>query len=113
MREYELLERAFAMPLTNPAYPPGPYRFVDREYLIIPYRTGPAKLRAVVPEPLESTEYEPVHTENLIRVDSLRSPPRSRASPACRIVRSLIMTAAARSSISASSWSKAVGFGGR
>jgi uncharacterized protein (DUF934 family) len=25
MREYELLERAFAMPLTNPAYPPGPY----------------------------------------------------------------------------------------
>ena len=25
MRENELLERAFAMPLTNPAYPPGPY----------------------------------------------------------------------------------------
>jgi acetoacetate decarboxylase len=23
MWEYELLERAFAMPLTNPAYPPG------------------------------------------------------------------------------------------
>ena len=26
-------ERAFAMPLTSPAFPPGPYRFVDREYL--------------------------------------------------------------------------------
>ena len=46
MREKEVLERAFAMPLTNPAYPPGPYRFVNREYLIITYRTDPAKLRA-------------------------------------------------------------------
>ena len=53
MREKEVLERAFAMPLTSPAYPPGPYRFVNREYLIITYRTDPAKLRAVVPEPLE------------------------------------------------------------
>jgi acetoacetate decarboxylase len=31
MRDDEVLERAFAMPLTNPAYPPGPYRFVNRE----------------------------------------------------------------------------------
>jgi acetoacetate decarboxylase len=23
--------KAFAMPLTNPAFPPGPYRFVNRE----------------------------------------------------------------------------------
>ena len=44
---------AFAMPLTNPSYPPGPYRFVDREYLIITYRTDPDALRRVVPEPLE------------------------------------------------------------
>jgi acetoacetate decarboxylase len=53
MRETEVRERAFAMPLTNPAYSPGPYRFVNREYLIITYRTDAAKLRAVVPEPLE------------------------------------------------------------
>ncbi len=53
MREKEILEQAFAMPLTSPAYPPGPYRFVNREYLIITYRTDAAKLRAVVPEPLE------------------------------------------------------------
>ena len=53
MREAEIRERAFAMPLTSPAYPPGPYRFVNREYLIIAYRTDPEKLRAVVPAPLE------------------------------------------------------------
>ena len=52
MKESEVRERAFAMPLTNPAFPPGPYRFVDREYLIITYRTQPEKLRALVPEPM-------------------------------------------------------------
>ena len=52
MREHEVRERAFAMPLTSPACPRGPYRFIDREYLIITYRTDPEKLRAIVPEPL-------------------------------------------------------------
>jgi acetoacetate decarboxylase len=52
MTEEEIRTSAFAMPLTNPAYPPGPYRFVNREYLVITYRTDPEKLRAVVPEPL-------------------------------------------------------------
>jgi acetoacetate decarboxylase len=53
MKESEVRERAFSMPLTSPAYPPGPYRFRDREYLIIAYRTDAAKLRALVPEPLQ------------------------------------------------------------
>jgi acetoacetate decarboxylase len=53
MREAEIRERAFAMPLTSPAYPRGPYRFVHREFLNIVYRTDPEKLRAVVPAPLE------------------------------------------------------------
>jgi acetoacetate decarboxylase len=44
------------MPLTSPAYPPGPYRFVDREFLIITYRTEPEQLRRIVPEPLEMDE---------------------------------------------------------
>jgi acetoacetate decarboxylase len=44
VREKEVLRRAFAMPLTNPSYPTGPYRFVNREYLIITYRTDPEKL---------------------------------------------------------------------
>src|SRR6478752_4236574 len=52
MTEEEILNRAFAMPLTNPAFPPGPYRFVNREYFIITYRTDPERLRAIVPEPL-------------------------------------------------------------
>src|SRR5580704_9915977 len=60
MQEKQVLERAFAMPLTSPAYPPGPYRFVNREYLIITYRTDPARLRALVPEPLEIDEGNPI-----------------------------------------------------
>ena len=53
MKQSEVRERAFAMPLTSPAFPPGPYRFIDREFLIVTYRSDPQKLRAVVPEPLE------------------------------------------------------------
>ena len=53
MKEAEVRSRAFAMPLTSPAYPIGPYRFVNREFLIIAYRTDPAKLRELVPEPLQ------------------------------------------------------------
>jgi acetoacetate decarboxylase len=52
MTEEEIRNGAFAMPLTSPAFPPGPYRFVNREYLIITYRTDPERLRAIVPEPL-------------------------------------------------------------
>jgi acetoacetate decarboxylase len=68
MREAEVRERAFAMPLTSPAYPPGPYRFIDREYMIITYRTDPAKLKAVVPEPLEINEQEPLVKYEFIRM---------------------------------------------
>ncbi|MDI3380891.1 acetoacetate decarboxylase [Xenophilus aerolatus] len=56
MKASDLRERAFAMPFTSPAFPPGPYRFVDREFLIVTYRTDPDALRAVVPEPLEVAE---------------------------------------------------------
>jgi len=68
MQEKQVLERAFAMPLTSPAYPPGPYRFVNREYLIITYRTDPARLRAVVPEPLELDEREALVKYEFIRM---------------------------------------------
>ena len=56
MKEEDVRAKAFAMPLTSPAFPPGPYRFVNREFLIITYRTDPEKLLAIVPEPLEVTE---------------------------------------------------------
>jgi acetoacetate decarboxylase len=52
MTEDEVRKRAFAMPMTSPAFPPGPYRYVNREYLIVTYRTDPAVLAAVVPAPL-------------------------------------------------------------
>ena len=43
MTENEARERAFAMPPTSPAYPRGPYRFVNREYFIITYRMDPMR----------------------------------------------------------------------
>src|SRR6476659_7413118 len=56
MKENEVRSQAFAMPLTSPAYPVGPYRFHNREYLIITYRTDAKRLRELVPEPLEIDE---------------------------------------------------------
>ncbi len=66
MKIDEVKAKAFAMPLTSPAFPPGPYRFVDREYLIITYRTDRAALERVVPEPL--TFDEPVVKYEFIRM---------------------------------------------
>jgi acetoacetate decarboxylase len=66
MKIDDVTARAFAMPLTSPAFPPGPYRFVNREYLIITYRTDPAALEAVVPEPL--TFVEPLVKYEFIRM---------------------------------------------
>jgi acetoacetate decarboxylase len=66
MKESEVRSRAFAMPLTNPAYPIGPYCFYNREYLIITYRTDPEKLRELVPEPLQVDE--PVVKYEFIRM---------------------------------------------
>ncbi len=56
MKIDDVRRTAYSMPLTNPSFPPGPYRFFNREYFIITYRTDPEALRAVVPEPLEVTE---------------------------------------------------------
>jgi len=52
----DVKRNAFAMPLTSPAFPPPPYRFKNREFLIVAYRTDPDALRAVVPEPLQIGE---------------------------------------------------------
>ena len=56
MKVADVKANAFAMPLTSPAFPPGPYRFIRREFLVITYRTDMDALRAVVPEPLQVTE---------------------------------------------------------
>lgn len=52
----DVRKTAFAMPLTSPSFPPGPYRFYNREYIVITYRTDMDALRAVTPEPLEIDE---------------------------------------------------------
>jgi Acetoacetate decarboxylase (ADC) len=54
MKLADVRRNAFAMPLTDPAYPPGPYKFYNREFVVITYRTDPDRLREVVPEPLGS-----------------------------------------------------------
>ncbi|BFG77391.1 acetoacetate decarboxylase [Paraburkholderia terrae] len=41
-----------SMPAASPSYPRGPYRFIDREYLIITYETDAEALRDALPEPL-------------------------------------------------------------
>lgn len=64
--EDEIRANAFAMPFTAPAFPPGPYRFVDREFLIVTYRTDPDALAKVIPAPLEMTE--PVVKYEFIRM---------------------------------------------
>jgi acetoacetate decarboxylase len=58
---------AFAMPLTNPAFPMGPYRFVNREYMIITYRTDRAALERVVPAPL-------IITDDVVKYEFIRMP---------------------------------------
>jgi acetoacetate decarboxylase len=67
MKHETVRESAFAMPLTNPAFPAGPYRVVNREYFIIQYRTDPEALRRVVPAPLE-------FTEPVVNYESIRMP---------------------------------------
>ncbi|MPW23410.1 acetoacetate decarboxylase [Paraburkholderia sp. CNPSo 3157] len=42
-----------SMPAASPSYPRGPYRFIDREYLIITYETDADALRDALPEPLQ------------------------------------------------------------
>jgi len=67
MRAEEVKNTAFAMPLTSPPFPRGPYRFVNREYLVITYQTDQAALERVVPEPLEVPE-------PLVRFQFIRMP---------------------------------------
>ncbi|WP_310615584.1 acetoacetate decarboxylase [Limnohabitans sp.] len=56
MKLHDIKANAFAMPFTSPAFARGPYRFMQREFLVITYRTDMQALRAVVPEPLEIVE---------------------------------------------------------
>jgi acetoacetate decarboxylase len=58
------------MPLAGPSYPAGPYRFINREFLVISYETDPDLIRAGLPEPLEPIEAPIVHYEWIKMPDS-------------------------------------------
>ena len=62
----DIRANAYSMPFISPAFPKGPYRFVNREFFIITYRTDPDMLRAVVPEPL--TIKDPLVSFEFIRM---------------------------------------------
>ena len=59
-----------SMPAAGPSYPRGPYRFVDREYMIIIYESDPDAIRAAVPEPLEPDPSNQVFYEWIKMPDS-------------------------------------------
>ncbi len=69
MRAADILDLP-SMPLAGPSYPKGPYRFVNREYMIISYETDPDIVRAQLPEPLEPIEQPVVHYEWIRMPDS-------------------------------------------
>lgn len=56
MKIDNIKRNAFSMPIINPAYPKGPYRFINREFFVVTYETDLEALKDVVPEPLEVTE---------------------------------------------------------
>jgi acetoacetate decarboxylase len=69
LRIEEILQRP-SMPLAGPSYPAGPYRFVNREYMVISYLTDQDVIRAQLPEPLEPVEIPVVHYEWIRMPDS-------------------------------------------
>ena len=69
MRKADVLKLP-SMPMAGPSYPAGPYRFVNREFLVISYETDPDLIRAGLPEPLEPLDQPIVHYEWIKMPDS-------------------------------------------
>ncbi|MFJ4803253.1 acetoacetate decarboxylase [Streptomyces murinus] len=63
----EDVARLFTTPVDSPAYAPARYRFTNREYLNIYYRTDPEAVRRLVPEPLTVTD-------PIVRFEIMRMP---------------------------------------
>ena len=51
MTEQVVVDRAFAMPITNPAYPPAPIRFVNRELTLITLPNSTSEFPCGGPQP--------------------------------------------------------------
>ena len=69
MRKEDVLNLP-SMPAAGPSYPAGPYRFIDREFLVITYETDPELIREQLPEPLEPLERPLVKYEWIKMPDS-------------------------------------------
>jgi len=69
MRHDDVL-RLPSMPAAGPSYPAGPYRFIDREFLVISYETDADLIREHLPEPIEPIEQPLVHYEWIKMPDS-------------------------------------------
>ena len=48
MKEIDIRTLA-SMPIASPSYPKGPYRFSDREFMIITYQSEPDAIRGALP----------------------------------------------------------------
>jgi acetoacetate decarboxylase len=51
----DIIKPGFSTPLDAPMIPPFPFTFRDAEILTLTYRTDPAAIRALLPEPLVAT----------------------------------------------------------
>ena len=69
MRKADILKLP-SMPMAGPSYPAGPYRFINREFLVITYETDPVLIRAGLPEPLEPIDQPIVKYEWIKMPDS-------------------------------------------
>jgi acetoacetate decarboxylase len=69
MRKKDVLELN-SMPAAGPSYPAGPYRFINREYMVITYETDAALIEEQLPEPLEPVKQPLVHYEWIRMPDS-------------------------------------------
>lgn len=54
-RQEDIIKSGFSTPLDAPMVPPFPFRFRNVEIMTVVYRTDPAAIRALLPEPLEPT----------------------------------------------------------
>jgi acetoacetate decarboxylase len=69
MRKKQVLELN-SMPAVGPSYPAGPYRFINREYMVITYETDAELIDEQLPEPLEPLKQPLVHYEWIRMPDS-------------------------------------------
>ena len=69
MRKADILKLP-SMPAVGPSYPAGPYRFINREFMVITYETDAEVIAEQLPEPLEPLDTPLVHYEWIRMPDS-------------------------------------------